>query len=324
MSKYGLPKYVCFDVRTSLCSKKVKFDITLVATDGKRHSTKTNTIKEGLLAVIKNRIENGIWTNTEAHEYFNTYDVNMESKFTLDLACQIANVNKEDVLSGQYYLDRYKKQHLNKKITALQKAVINSKPVIKNIEKIAASSKKSIDLVEYFTQNPQWALIANFPDFEIYSQPYLFTNEYGVTCWTYKIRRTITKRELKPSTKGNSLYINLNGVNKAIYKLAADTFIHNVHKEKDNKLVATEVHHKNGDDTDNRLENLIHVTKAEHVAYHKQLNTNKTNKKFTATELAMIKGAKLMGASIYEIAAKFNCTVAQARSAVNSKAINNI
>lgn len=308
MLKYGLPKYISFDVRTSLCCKKPKFNVRLSPKEnGNPTTTKASTIKDGMLAAMKDRVAKGIWTSDEALEYYKTYDSSLESKFSLDLACKTVGVAKDYVLSGQYMLDRYGDYNAKRKAKA-------SGVVITQPKQATTSKKAKGKWLAYLKQNPRWALIANFPEYEIYSEPYLFTNEYGITCWTYKIRHTMTQKEIKPSTKGNSLYVNLDGVNKAVYKLAADTFIHNVHREKDRKLVATEIHHKNGDDTDNHLENLIHVTKAEHMAYHKQLRMNKPNKKFTDTEIAMVMGAKKMGGTIYTIASKFGYTVAQVRS----------
>lgn len=48
------------------------------------------------------------------------------------------------------------------------------------------------------------------------------------------------------------MYVNINGINKAIYKLAADTFLHNPNKKRDTDIIATEIHHLNGDHSDNR------------------------------------------------------------------------
>ena len=83
MTKYGLPKYICFDVRTTLCCKKVKFDVTLLPKAGKkRTSTKVNTICEGMKAVIEDRLNNGVWAKAEVDAYADTYDPKLEKAFT--------------------------------------------------------------------------------------------------------------------------------------------------------------------------------------------------------------------------------------------------
>lgn len=161
-------------------------------------------------------------------------------------------------------------------------------------------SKREIYL-EYLKNNPQWFNIANFPEYEIYSEPYLYTNEYNKTCWTYKIRNLITKKELKPRTKGNSLTVYIYGINKSIYKLAGDTFLHNPNKKRDNKMVATEIHHLNGDHSDNRLENLEHVTKKMHMILHKQLNKSKSRKPLTSSQIIQVKAERMKGKSLYKI-----------------------
>lgn len=312
MSKYGLPKHVCFDVRTTLCSKKVKYDVTLLPKPGhKRTSTKVCTIKEGMLAVIDDRVKHGVWTQKEVNEYMITYNPVLEKKFTFELACKIAEVTPEYVLSGQYMKDRYGKKTNNKKTVLKQE---NKKVVYNSTKQCKAKS-----LLEYLSKNPQWTMVANFPELEIYSEPYLFTNEYGVTCWTYHIRNTITKRELKPTTKSNSLYVNVGGIQKAIYKLAADTFIHNPYKKRDSEIVATQVHHINGNHNDNRLENLMHVTEKEHKAYHKELRKGKPIKRLSELEIKCVRALRDTGISYYTIAEKLGLSVYQVKSAVELK-----
>ena len=315
MTKYGLPKYICFDVRTTLCSKKVKFDVTLLPKAGKkRTSTKVNTICEGMKAVIEDRLNNGVWTKAEVDAYADTYDPKLEKAFTFDRACKIANVDKDYVLSGQYVKDRYGKSAKS----STTNATVTSKPTVtSNTTKNKKDKAKS--LLEYFRLNPQWVLVANFPEIEIYSEPYQFTNEYGMTCWTYHIRRTDTKKELKPTTKSNSLYVKIGNIQKAVYKLAADTFIHNPYKERDSKIVATDVHHINGDHSDNRLENLMHVTKAEHAKYHTELRKNKPRVRLTMTDIVKIQTAKAFGASAYDIMSKYKFTMAQVKSGLKAK-----
>lgn len=51
--KYNLPKYICFDVRTTLCRKKPTYDVTLASDDNKAHSTKTLTVYEAVTKVVE-------------------------------------------------------------------------------------------------------------------------------------------------------------------------------------------------------------------------------------------------------------------------------
>lgn len=158
--------------------------------------------------------------------------------------------------------------------------------------------------------------MANFPEYQIYSEPYLFTNEYGKTCYTYRIRNLITGKEYKPTTKSNSLYFKVEGVNKAVYKLAADTFLHNPNKKYDNTLVATEVHHLNGDHDDNRLENLEHVTKEEHALFHKKMNKNKRREFLSFKDIVEIKAKSEAGKSLYKISEELGIPFHRVKAAV--------
>ena len=125
-TKYNLPKYICFDIRSSLCSKKVIYDITLVKDDNKRHSTKTKTVYEGLMAVIENRKQYKNWNADDIAAYLNTYDFTMENQFTLQDACNAAGVTLDYVMSGQYvkdrYTNRYKQDIATKEITVVENA----------------------------------------------------------------------------------------------------------------------------------------------------------------------------------------------------------
>lgn len=303
--KYNLPKYICFDVRSSLCSKKVIYDITLVKNDGKRHSTKTTTVREGMNRVIENRKQYAGWTQADIDKYNSTYDPSMENQFTLQDACDKTGVSMESVLDGSYVKQRYGKPRVLSNLTApvKEEEVKSNEEVLTSVNDNKEEDTKKSNIIvmtdaekerekeylEYLRNHPQWFNITNFPDYQIYSEPYYYTNEYGVTCSTYHIRKLISKKELQPSTKTNSLYVTINGISKAIYKLAADTFLHNPYKKRDSELVATEVHHLNGDHSDNRLENLKHVTKEEHAMYHKEMNANKPRKILTFNEVMQIR-----------------------------------
>ena len=325
-TKYNLPKYICFDIRSSLCSKKVIYDITLVKDDNKRHSTKTKTVYEGLMAVIENRKQYKNWNADDIAAYLNTYDFTMENQFTLQDACNAAGVTLDYVMSGQYVKDRYTNRYKQDTVTKEITVVENTEAETEETENATNAEteyttlnkeKKSRQLyLEYLHKNPQWFTVCNFPDYQIYSEPYLFTNEYNKTCYTYHIRHIITKKEIKPTTKTNSLYVNLHGINKAIYKLAADTFLHNPNKKRDNKIVATEVHHLNGNHDDNRLENLEHVTKEVHALFHKEMNKNKKRISLSSKEILQMKQEKACGDSIYVIAERHGYTVMQVKNAV--------
>lgn len=331
--KYNLPRHICFDVRTTLCRKKPTYDITLVSDDNKAHSTKTLTVKEGVLAVIDNRIKYKNWTSDDVAAYLNTYNFTMENQYSLEDACKIANVSLESVLSGEYMKQRYGKNKEDtscdietiKKTLSIQTESIETEDEVSddeiNKQKLARQTYLS-----YLKDHPMWTTITNFPEFEIYSEPYLYTNEYNTTCYTYKIRNLITKKEIKPHTKSNSLYVTLNGINKAIYKLAADTFLHNPNKKRDNELIATEVHHLNGNHADNRLENLEHVTKEMHAEFHKQLNKNKKQHKLTSAEILFVKAKRKEDRSVYKIMEETGLTYAQVKSAINKtdEQINNL
>lgn len=318
--KYNLPKYICFDVRTTLCRKKPTYDVTLVSNDNKAHSTKTLTVYEAITKVVENRIKYKNWDSNDVAAYINTYDSTMENQYSLADACQAANVTIESVLSGEYLKERYGNK--NKKnidydivnISDKENEILNC--INTDSEKKLNNEKNRREIyLTYLKTHPMWTMVSNFPEFEIYSEPYLYTNEYGTTCYTYKIRNLMTKKELKPSTKSNSLYVNLNGINKAIYKLAADTFLHNPNKKRDNKLIATEIHHLNGNHHDNRLENLEHVTKEMHAEFHKQLNANKKSHNLKLIEILNVKKSRNDGKSYYKIMEETGLTFAQVKSA---------
>lgn len=55
-------------------------------------------------------------------------------------------------------------------------------------------------------------------------------------------------------------------VTRTVHRIVAETFIENPEGKR-------EIHHKNGDKTDNRAENLKWVTKAEHAELHKGRKT---------------------------------------------------
>lgn len=321
--KYNLPKYICFDVRTTLCRKKPTYDVTLVSDDNKAHSTKTLTVKEGVLKVIENRMKYKNWNSDDIAVYLNDYDFTMENQYSLEDACKTAGVTLESVMNGEYMKERYGK---NKENTVSETEVIEEDIQVDCKNTITEEiSDKEINkqklarqtYLSYLKANPRWTMIANFPEFEIYSEPYLYTNEYNTTCYTYKIRNLITKKEIKPHTKSNSLYVSLNGINKAVYKLAADTFLHNSNKKRDNQLIATEVHHLNGDHSDNRLENLEHVTKEMHTEFHKQLNKNKKQRILNSEEIFNVKDKRVKGKSVYKIMEETGLTYAQVKSAIN-------
>lgn len=324
--KYNLPKYICFDVRTTLCRKKPTYDVTLVSDDNKAHSTKTLTVKEGVLSVIENRIKYKGWTRDDIAVYLSSYDFTMENQYSLEDACKTAGVTLEAVMNGDYMKERYGKNKKVDTISNIEEIIENTQECLDKIdikqeqvdnEEINKQKEARETYLNYLKNNPMWTTIANFPEFEIYSEPYLYTNEYNTTCYTYKIRNLITKKEIKPSTKSNSLYVNLNGVNKAIYKLAADTFLHNPNKKRDNQLIATEVHHLNGDHSDNRLENLEHVTKEMHAEFHKQLNKNKKQHSLGSTEIMLVKKERAQGKSVYKIMEETGLSYAQVKSAMN-------
>lgn len=305
--KYNLPKYICFDVRTTLCRKKPTYDVTLAGNDGKAHSTKTLTVYEAVTKVVQNRVTYKGWTTQDVAKYIESYDYTMENQYSLEDACKEAGVTLESVMNGEYMKTRYPakkaQENTQEEITEVEEVVeeVNAE------EEISKNAKKDLRTryLEYLKKNPQWFTIANFPEYQIYSEPYMFTNEYGVSCYTYRIRNLITKKELKPTTKSNSLYVHINGINKAVYKLAADSFLHNPNKKRDDCLVATEVHHLNGNHEDNRLENLEHVTKEMHVAFHKQLNENKEREYLTYAEVVKFKAEYAAGESIYKIAQRY-------------------
>ena len=77
--KYNLPKYICFDVRTTLCRKKPTYDVTLVSDDNKAHSTKTLIVYEAVTKVIENRIKYKGWTSNDVANYINTYNFTISS-----------------------------------------------------------------------------------------------------------------------------------------------------------------------------------------------------------------------------------------------------
>lgn len=307
--KYNLPKYICFDVRTTLCRKKPTYDVTLVSDDNKAHSTKTLTVYEAVTKVVENRIKYKGWTSNDIANYINSYDFTMENQYSLKDACDSAGVSEESVLNGEYMKERYGKKESTE--------VVNIEPESKfsNEKEVKVKKDDRKVFLEYLKENPQWFNIANYPDYEIYSEPYLFTNEYSKTCTTYHIRNIITKKELKPTTKSNSVYVNIHGINKAVYKLAADTFLHNPNKKCDSNLIATEVHHLNGDHTDNRLENLEHVTKEMHMLFHKQLRANKPREKLSFTQIMQIKNERNSGKSYYKIAEELNMDFHKVKSA---------
>lgn len=318
--KYNLPKYICFDVRTTLCRKKPTYDVTLASDDNKAHSTKTLTVYEAVTKVVENRIKYKGWNSEDVAAYINSYNFTMENQYSLKDACKIAGVSEESVLNGEYMKERYSNKKQNNTLSDenyfCEENDIDESNKDVNLDTRSAKEKVNRELyLSYLKANPQWFNIANFPDYQIYSEPYLFTNEYGKTCYTYKIRNLITKKELKPTTKSNSLYVSLYGVNKAIYKLAADTFLHNPNKKYDKALLATEVHHLNGNHEDNRLENLEHVTKEMHAAFHKQLNVNKKLHRMSSAEIIRIKMERAQGKSYYKIMEELGYTFAQVKLA---------
>lgn len=316
---YDLPKYVCFDVRSTLCAKKTKFDVTLVTKFGKkRTSTKTTTILEGMTKVAENRVANGVWLNTEAEEYMKTYDPSKESLYSLDLACAIADVKIEDVLDGTYHKNRYGyKKALPKRN---EEAILDEWQIFKeenNIVPIATDNKKC--LLKYLKENPQWTPIANFPSFEIFSAPYKITSEKNIQEWTYHVRDRITKRTINPEVKSNGMCVALYNIIKPIYVLAADTFIHNPYKIKSNNSIITEIHHINGDHNDNRLENLMHVTRSEHLAAHKKLKEKALTSTLTPNQILQIRAARQCGNSYKLIAKRLGFEFAQVKRVCTQK-----
>lgn len=315
--KYNLPKYICFDVRTTLCRKKPTYDVTLASDDNKAHSTKTLTVYEAVTKVVENRIKYKGWTSDDVASYINTYDFTMENQYSLKDACDKAGVTEESVLSGEYMKLRYGTKKIEtEEVEEKEIAEDILDEVIENDKKEKYTKNNRKAYLEYLKNNPQWFNIANFPEYEIYSEPYLFTNEYNKTCWTYKIRNLITKKEIKPTTKSNSMYVNINGINKAIYKLAADTFLHNPNKKRDTDIIATEIHHLNGDHSDNRLENLEHVTKEMHGEFHKQINKNKPREFLKFAQIMQIKAERSKGKSLYKISEELGIDFHKVKSAV--------
>jgi len=315
--KYNLPKYICFDIRTTLCRKKPTYDVTLASDDNKAHSTKTLTVYEAVTKVVENRIKYKGWTSDDVANYINTYDFTMENQYSLKDACDKAGVTEESVLSGEYMKLRYGTKKVEiEEVEEKEIAKNISTEIIENDKKEKYTKNNRKAYLEYLKNNPQWFNIANFPEYEIYSEPYLFTNEYNKTCWTYRIRNLITKKEIKPTTKSNSMYVNINGINKAIYKLAADTFLHNPNKKRDTDIIATEIHHLNGDHSDNRLENLEHVTKEMHGEFHKQINKSKPREFLKFAQIMQIKAERSKGKSLYKISEELGIDFHKVKSAV--------
>lgn len=105
--KYNLPKYITWDIRNTVLSNTIWFNVVLKK-NGKNTSTKTKTVKAGMEAVAQNRLSEGIWTKTQADEYMATYNSDFELGWTVELAKQTAklgprehknNVNTKNITS---------------------------------------------------------------------------------------------------------------------------------------------------------------------------------------------------------------------------------
>lgn len=77
-------------------------------------------------------------------------------------------------------------------------------------------------------------------------------------------------RILKPYYWNGYCYVDLYGKNKRIHRLVAQLFLHNP----ENKA---EVHHKDRNRQNNKVENLQWVSKAEHDEIHRQLREQEKN-----------------------------------------------
>ena len=93
--KYNLPKYITWDIRNTVLSNTIWFNVVLKK-NGKNTSTKTKTVKAGMEAVAQNRLSEGIWTNTQADEYMATYNSDFELGWTVELAKQTAKLGPRE------------------------------------------------------------------------------------------------------------------------------------------------------------------------------------------------------------------------------------
>ena len=105
--KFNLPEGLTWDTRNTVLNKQTWFNPTLIK-NGKHTSTKTKTVKDGMEAIAKNRVEEGIWTQEQADTYLKSYDKKIELGWTVELAKYYAkdgprvskNINKNQELAN--------------------------------------------------------------------------------------------------------------------------------------------------------------------------------------------------------------------------------
>jgi len=130
--KFNLPEGLTWDTRNTVLNNKTWFNPTLIK-NGKVTSTKTTTVKAGMEAIAKNRVEEGIWTQDKANKYLNSYNKKMELGWTVELA--------------KYFAKSGPRVSKDTTSTIKEKEIQSTvKPVIENVQ---AKSKRKYNLPKY-------------------------------------------------------------------------------------------------------------------------------------------------------------------------------
>lgn len=135
-----------------------------------------------------------------------------------------------------------------------------------------------------------------------------------------RIFNAITGRELKQQNNGNgylkvTLTINGKQIQKLSHRIVAETYLINK---------SIQVNHKDGNKSNNNVDNLEWVTNSENQIHaHKnglKKNGNQLwNGKFTKEQVEQMKGFRKDGMFYYEIAKLFNTTKGTVHAIVNGK-----
>lgn len=135
--KFNLPEGLSWDTRNTVLNNKAWFNSTLIK-NGKTTSTKTKTVKAGMEVIAKNRIEEGIWTQTQADTYLNSYNEYMELGWTVNLA--------------KYFAKEGPRIHKNTDIVSVTQAVTPTvNTLVKSVKAsgLVPKSKRKYDLPKY-------------------------------------------------------------------------------------------------------------------------------------------------------------------------------
>lgn len=187
--KFNLPEGLTWDTRNTVLNKQTWFNPTLIK-GGKTTSTKTKTVKAGMEAIAKNRVEEGIWTQAKADEYLKTYNERMELGWTVAFA--------------KYFAKEGPRVHRNIVTSALSTVASAVKSVLPNTTKNTSTG-----------DHESWRIIPSFPDHE--------ASDWG------RIRNAATKEILKPMTWISDPYlrVNIHGHIPAVHRLVAEAWCWN-------------------------------------------------------------------------------------------------